>query len=181
MIPSSTRSLIRDITDWIVDSLIGSDPFARGGMYYLKRVLRWATSSSLSVILDLHGGPGSQTVHQSFTGHTVDKADFFSNENYQKAWDCLRNLTVMVHTDDDFSNGELLSTIFTSAESLIRSCANSRHAASTQRTSARHLNWFVSRMLRLFCSTDLIDPQISQAFFTRERKRLFEMQKLNLG
>lgn len=123
--------LKRSPTDWIVDSLIGSDPFAHGGMYYLKRVLRWATASSLSVILDLHGAPGSQQVHQSFTGHTVDKADFFSNENYQKAWDCLRNLTVMVHTDDDFSNGKLPSIISLSRiRTLTKLRSISRHAAS---------------------------------------------------
>jgi aryl-phospho-beta-D-glucosidase BglC (GH1 family) len=97
----------------MVDSLIGSDPFASGGMFYLKRILRWAKESSLFAILDLHGAPGSQTIHQSFTGHTVNEAGFFETANYQKAWGCLRNLTIMSHTDDDFSNGELCPLLLT--------------------------------------------------------------------
>ncbi|GAA6059000.1 hypothetical protein JCM10212_001710 [Sporobolomyces blumeae] len=96
---------------WIVDSLIGSDPFASGSMTYLKRVLRWSRDAGLFAILDLHGAPGSQTTHQSFTGHTVDKAGFFSDENYEKAYDCLRNLTEMAHTDDDFSNVVMMQVL----------------------------------------------------------------------
>ncbi|GAA5829993.1 hypothetical protein JCM3766R1_006732 [Sporobolomyces carnicolor] len=96
---------------WIVDSLIGSDPFAHGGMFYLKRILRWAKSHGLFAILDLHAAPGSQTIHQSFTGHTVDEAGFFSTANYQRAWDCLRNLTIMSHTDEDFTNVVMLEVL----------------------------------------------------------------------
>ncbi|GAA5983917.1 hypothetical protein JCM5350_001790 [Sporobolomyces pararoseus] len=96
---------------WIVDSLIDSDPFASGGMFYLKRILRWAKASGLFAILDLHGAPGSQTVHQSFTGHTVTEAGFFETKNYQRAWDCLKNLTILSHTDEDFSNVVMLQVL----------------------------------------------------------------------
>ncbi|GAA6014031.1 hypothetical protein JCM11491_003494 [Sporobolomyces phaffii] len=105
--------------DWIVDDLIGSDPFASGGMFYLKRVLRWSRDHGLFALLDLHGAPGSQTVHQSFTGHTVDKAGFYSTANYQKAWDCLRNLTIMSHTDEDFSN-DLTTVFYPTAQQVVR-------------------------------------------------------------
>ncbi|GAA5926916.1 glycoside hydrolase family 5 protein [Sporobolomyces koalae] len=96
---------------WIVDALIGADPFASGGMHYLKQVLRWARANNLYAILDLHGSPGSQTVRQSFTGHTVDQAGFFTTANYQKAWDCLTNLTIMSHLDPDFSNVVMLQVL----------------------------------------------------------------------
>ncbi len=44
---------------WIVDQRPG-EPFAAGGWKYLERSLRWFRNYNISVVLDLHGAPGSQ-------------------------------------------------------------------------------------------------------------------------
>ncbi|BGP17746.1 hypothetical protein JCM10213v2_005788 [Rhodosporidiobolus nylandii] len=92
---------------WSVDALVGSkDYFAKGKMKYVKQVVKWAKQAGLYVILDLHGAPGSQTVAQSFTGHTVPYAKFFTSHNYNRAYEALKNWTIAAHTDPDFSTGK---------------------------------------------------------------------------
>ncbi|GAA6016227.1 hypothetical protein JCM10207_000437 [Rhodosporidiobolus poonsookiae] len=90
---------------WTVDALIKDDEyFPRGAMKYVKQVVRWAKDASIFVILDLHGAPGSQTSGESFTGHKVDTPGFYTDENFQRAYDCLTNWTTLAHTDADFSS-----------------------------------------------------------------------------
>ncbi|GAA5827835.1 hypothetical protein JCM5353_005660 [Sporobolomyces roseus] len=91
---------------WIIDSLIGGDYFASGSFLYLKQILRWCKASSLAVCLDLHSVPGMGTKGESFTGHIVETPEFFNDENYEKAYQVLRNLTISSHTDEDFSTGK---------------------------------------------------------------------------
>ncbi|GAA5858650.1 hypothetical protein JCM1840_006500 [Sporobolomyces johnsonii] len=77
---------------WTVDALIGTDYFASGSMKYVKQVLGWAKAAGLYVILDLHAAPGK-----------VSTAGFFTDANYERAYECLANWTTLAHTDDDFS------------------------------------------------------------------------------
>jgi len=49
---------------WIVD-IQPNEPFVSGGMTYLQRLLGWANNLGLSVIVDLHGAPGSQNGHDN--------------------------------------------------------------------------------------------------------------------
>jgi len=86
--------------------MIGGDYFASGSFLYLKQILRWCKASSLAVCLDLHSVPGMGTKGESFTGHIVDTPEFFKDENYEKAYQVLRNLTISSHTDEDFSTGK---------------------------------------------------------------------------
>ena len=109
--PSSSTLTIRTLSiDWIVDSLIGDDYFASGSFHYLKQILRWCKASYVSVVLDLHSVPGMGTKGESFTGHIVDTPEFFKDENYEKAYEVLRNLTISAHTDEDFSTGKFPAT-----------------------------------------------------------------------
>ncbi|BGP49638.1 hypothetical protein JCM10450v2_005540 [Rhodotorula kratochvilovae] len=90
--------------DWTVDSLILEDEhFVPGSFKYLKQVAAWAKAAGLYIILDLHGAPGSQTKGESFTGHKTDSAGFLTVENYERAYECLKNWTTTAHTDEDFS------------------------------------------------------------------------------
>jgi len=49
---------------WIVD-IQQNEPFVKGGMTYLQRLLGWANNIGLKVIVDLHGAPGSQNGHDN--------------------------------------------------------------------------------------------------------------------
>ncbi|GAA5829996.1 hypothetical protein JCM3766R1_006733 [Sporobolomyces carnicolor] len=90
---------------WTVDSVIADDePFARGSMRYVRQVVKWAKNAGLRVILDLHALPGRQTL-ESFAGDDTRAVSFFSNHNYDRAYEVLRNWTTLAHTDPDFSTG----------------------------------------------------------------------------
>lgn len=55
---------------WIKEDLVWQGEFfPRGGLPYLDRVVGWLSDRGFYIIIDLHGGPGSQTPDQSFTGH----------------------------------------------------------------------------------------------------------------
>jgi aryl-phospho-beta-D-glucosidase BglC (GH1 family) len=55
---------------WIKEDLVYDNEFyPRGGLEYLDRLVGWAKDAGLYVIMDLHGGPGSQYPNQQFTGH----------------------------------------------------------------------------------------------------------------
>lgn len=49
---------------WIVDIAPG-EPWAPGGLPYLQRLLDWAAALNMSVLVDLHGAPGSQNGHDN--------------------------------------------------------------------------------------------------------------------
>lgn len=55
---------------WIFEDLVYSDSehFPQGGLAYLETLCGWATSAGMYIIIDLHGAPGAQSAHQSFTG-----------------------------------------------------------------------------------------------------------------
>lgn len=55
---------------WIREDLVNSgEYYPRGGLEYLDRLCGWASDAGLLIIMDLHGGPGSQAANQQFTGH----------------------------------------------------------------------------------------------------------------
>lgn len=67
---------------WIYEELVTSgEHWPRGGLPYLDRLVGWASDEGLQIIIDLHGGPGSQSPDQSFTGHvsmrTLKAPSFF--------------------------------------------------------------------------------------------------------
>lgn len=99
-------------TDWTVESTILDDePFARGSMQYVRQAVKWAKKAGLYVIMDLHGLPGRQTL-ESFSGDDTRAVSFFSNTNYDRAYEVLRNWTTLAHTDPDFSTGAPLPSTF---------------------------------------------------------------------
>lgn len=73
-------------------------------MRYVRQVVKWAKNAGLRVILDLHALPGRQTL-ESFAGDDTRAVSFFSNHNYDRAYEVLRNWTTLAHTDPDFSTG----------------------------------------------------------------------------
>ena len=55
---------------WLKEDLVyGDEHYPKGGLEYLDRLVGWARDAGLYVIMDLHGGPGSQYPNQQFTGH----------------------------------------------------------------------------------------------------------------
>ncbi len=56
---------------WIKEDLVDrkTEYFPQGGLPYLDRLVGWAADANIYVVMDLHGGPGSQAANQSFTGH----------------------------------------------------------------------------------------------------------------
>ncbi|GAA6044344.1 hypothetical protein JCM8097_004580 [Rhodosporidiobolus ruineniae] len=97
---------------WTVDSLIqDGEYFARGSMKYLTQVLGWAKAAGLYVILDLHAAPGVQVPNQSFTGREMNTTGFFSDANYQRAYDCLANWTTMAHTEESWSTVAMIEVV----------------------------------------------------------------------
>ncbi|GAA5895685.1 glycoside hydrolase family 5 protein [Sporobolomyces salmoneus] len=96
---------------WTVESTIADDePFARGSMHYVRQTVRWAKNASLRVILDLHGLPGRQTL-ESFSGDNTRAVSFFTNHNYDRAYEVLRNWTTLAHTDPDFSTVDVIEPV----------------------------------------------------------------------
>lgn len=60
---------------WIKEDLVNDgEHYPRGGLEYLDRLVGWARDAGLYIIMDLHGGPGSQTPNQQFTGHASPPA-----------------------------------------------------------------------------------------------------------
>ncbi|KAI0887934.1 glycoside hydrolase family 5 protein [Annulohypoxylon maeteangense] len=88
---------------WIHEELVQSDEhFPQGGLSYLDRLVGWCADAGLYVIMDLHGGPGSQSVRQSFTGHTVDNPGFYTSANYERAYQFLEWMTERIHTNESY-------------------------------------------------------------------------------
>ena len=55
---------------WMKEDLVYADSehFPQGGIEYLDRVVGWASSRNLFVIIDLHGAPGAQNAGNPSTG-----------------------------------------------------------------------------------------------------------------
>lgn len=55
---------------WIYEDLVyDSEYYPRGGLEYLDWIVGWCKANGIYVIIDLHGGPGSQSPSEQFTGH----------------------------------------------------------------------------------------------------------------
>ena len=55
---------------WMREDIVYSDSehFPQGGLAYLTNLVGWASDAGLYIIIDLHGAPGAQVAHNSFTG-----------------------------------------------------------------------------------------------------------------
>ncbi|KAK5707246.1 hypothetical protein LTR17_020879 [Elasticomyces elasticus] len=88
---------------WAVD-LEDYEPYVSGQYPYLIRAIQWASSLGLSVLIDLHGAPGSQN-GQDNSG-LIGPVDFTSNTtNAERSLNVLRNLTA------EFSQGMYNGTV----------------------------------------------------------------------
>lgn len=55
---------------WMREDLVQEgEYYPRGALQYLDQLVDYAADAGLHVIIDLHGGPGSQIPNQQFTGH----------------------------------------------------------------------------------------------------------------
>ena len=55
---------------WLKEDLVkDTEHYPRGGVEYLDRLVGWCKDNNIYVIMDLHGGPGSQFPNQQYTGH----------------------------------------------------------------------------------------------------------------
>ena len=53
---------------WMREDLVQKgEYYPRGGLKYLDRLVGWCKDAGLYVIVDLHGGPGSQNPNEEFT------------------------------------------------------------------------------------------------------------------
>ncbi|KAK4888461.1 hypothetical protein LTR27_012626 [Elasticomyces elasticus] len=88
---------------WAVD-LEDYEPYVSGQYPYLIRAVQWTSSLGLSVLIDLHGAPGSQN-GQDNSG-LIGPVDFTSNTtNAERSLNVLRNLTA------EFSQGMYNGTV----------------------------------------------------------------------
>ncbi|KAI1743351.1 glycoside hydrolase family 5 protein [Xylaria scruposa] len=97
---------------WIKEDLVQSDEYyPRGGLKYLDRVVGWAGDAGLYVIIDLHGGPGSQSPNEEFTGHGTANPGFFTDGNYERANQFLEWMTQRIHTHDAYRTVGMIEVI----------------------------------------------------------------------
>jgi len=97
---------------WIVDIQAG-EPFVQGGLGYLQRLLGWANTLGLDVIVDLHGAPGSQNGHDN-SGRD-GPINWPQPANIQRTVDVLANLTKQVMTYPAVKGIEFLNEPWTTA------------------------------------------------------------------
>lgn len=96
---AGVTSLRIPIGYWILGPpyLLPSEGYVAGGWPYLMRALRWAKASGLSVLIDLHGAPGSQNGHDN-SGST-GPIEWLEGDNINRTVAVLaelaRNLTVV--------------------------------------------------------------------------------------
>lgn len=97
---------------WINEDLVNDgEYYPRGGLEYLDYVVGNCTQLGLYVIMDLHGGPGSQFPGQQYTGHAVDSPGFYTADNYERAYKFLEWMTERVHTNSAYFNVGMLQVI----------------------------------------------------------------------
>ncbi|KAI0439424.1 glycoside hydrolase superfamily [Xylaria telfairii] len=97
---------------WINEDLVNDgEYYPRGGLEYLDYVVGNCTQLGLYVIMDLHGGPGSQFPGQQYTGHVVDSPGFYTADNYERAYKFLEWMTERVHTNSAYFNVGMLQVI----------------------------------------------------------------------
>lgn len=67
---------------WMREELVNEgEHYPRGGLEFLDRLVGWARDAGLYIIMDLHGGPGSQYPNQQFTGRVSPSDPFRSPSN----------------------------------------------------------------------------------------------------
>lgn len=118
---------------WIKEDLVLSDEYyPRGGLKYLDRLVGWAGDAGLYVIIDLHGGPGSQSPNEEFTGHVSSRCPqkkychrranrekqqgtpvpgFFTVANYERANNFLEWMTERIHTNTSYRTVGMIEVI----------------------------------------------------------------------
>jgi glucan endo-1,6-beta-glucosidase len=97
---------------WLKEDLVNDgEHYPRGGLEYLDYVVGNCTELGLYVIMDLHGGPGSQFPGQQYTGHVVDSPGFYTQDNYERAYKFLEWMTERVHTNPAYFNVGMLQVI----------------------------------------------------------------------
>ncbi|KAI1153177.1 glycoside hydrolase family 5 protein [Nemania diffusa] len=97
---------------WIKEDLVLSDEYyPRGGLKYLDRLVGWAGDAGLYVIIDLHGGPGSQSPNEEFTGHGTPVPGFFTVANYERANNFLEWMTERIHTNTSYRTVGMIEVI----------------------------------------------------------------------
>lgn len=99
---------------WIKEDLVGAwEYYPRGGLSYLDRLVDWAADAGLKVIIDLHGGPGSQSQNQSFTGHVSTEGLLTVHADPEYREPLTQNSTTGTTTKElcNFSNGWRLAFI----------------------------------------------------------------------
>jgi len=131
-------------------------------MHYVRQAVRWAKKAGLYVIMDLHALPGRQST-ESFSGDTTLAVSFFSDSNYNRAYDVLRNWTTLAHTDPDFSTGSFSRYSFQLLLFLLTITVGdfSRDDRTCQRTQARHSTWSTQRLLS---SSSKSHPKYRESF-----------------
>ncbi|KAK8067594.1 hypothetical protein PG996_006706 [Apiospora saccharicola] len=91
---------------WIKEDLVdrGSEHYPKGGLPYLDKIVGWASDAGLQVIIDLHGGPGSQSKDQSFTGHSTSNPGFYTSANFERANKFLEWMAERIHKNNAYRN-----------------------------------------------------------------------------
>lgn len=97
---------------WIKEDLVNAgEYYPRGGLEYLDYIVGNCTELGFYVIMDLHGGPGSQFPGQQYTGHVVSSPGFYTGDNYERAYKFLEWMTERVHTNPAYFNVGMLQVI----------------------------------------------------------------------
>ncbi|KAI0870857.1 glycoside hydrolase superfamily [Hypoxylon argillaceum] len=97
---------------WINEELVNDgEYYPKGGLEYLDYIVGNCTELGLYVIMDLHGGPGSQYPGQPYTGHVVDWPGFYTPDNYERAYKFLEWMTERVHTTPAYYNVGMLQVM----------------------------------------------------------------------
>ena len=88
---------------WFLESIVDqSEHFPQGGEQYLDQVVGWAKDAGLYVIIVLQGAPGAQAT-DAFTGQLNNNPAFYSDYNYNRAYQWLEWMTNKVHTNSAYS------------------------------------------------------------------------------
>ncbi|EMR66973.1 hypothetical protein MGN70_006916 [Eutypa lata] len=97
---------------WMYEDLVNEGEFyPKGGVQYLDRLVGWAADADIKVIMDLHGGPGSQFPNQQYTGHGVDYPGFYTADNYERANKFLEWMAERIHTNGNYSSVFMLEVM----------------------------------------------------------------------
>ncbi|KAG5931240.1 hypothetical protein E4U53_001883 [Claviceps sorghi] len=94
---------------WMKEDLVRQgEYFPRGGLAYLTRLVGWCKDHGIYVIIDLHAGPGGQTMNEQFTGHSVPQPGFYTPANYERAAQFLEWMTEIIHTNPAYKSVGML-------------------------------------------------------------------------